>query len=443
MKKILLMLSLLFLVCINCNSCAPNYKTVPLYCEVKDTNIDLAEKLSNKLKLKEGETVNLTNTNININTVGEYTAEFKIINEEGEYQILECVIYVEDNTSPQLLFDNNPITIMCDNGDPFFSTDIDPLIRNNIIAIDNYDEKITIIDYYLNDFDNSKIGSYDIYVTIMDSSGNSAADYLTVVVSDNPYLSYEKAKQEKGVYIKKNNGFFLPANESAYFCEGHGYWDHINTIATFLDPGPTVISSGEKIVLFSKDSIDNINKYEYSYYRTEGLTSFYTIPLIIEDEVGHAFHEFSTHRIYKHTLSKLYSDIDGKTVAAINGFSFDEMISNGSLTQIYYNRGIGSDTARYIINSNSSQDTLSISYYSGTNLCNENIASNYLFYNLGYFKNSSIEIRDPDYKTKGAETTNEGYVIIDTSFLPKGTYILEQYSGGNIYTSDRYLIQIN
>ena len=426
MKKLLILFTAILCILLFTVSCAPNYKTTSLYCEVGDSNIDLASSLAEDLGIKEGESVSLTHSNMDINTIGEYTAEFKITNEKDEAQILECIVYVEDNTAPQISFAENPISIMCDNGDSAFTTNIDSLIKSNIIATDNYDKDITNISYDIKGFNNSEIGSYDIVVTVTDSSYNSTSEHMTVNVLDNPYYSLEKAKKTTGLFVKTDDGNYIPVNKGSTLNDDQNE-AHYSGTPVFKDYEPTEINNNELLVLFTDSSYNRLLDSDNCFYKVNENDLFYTIPARIdycdyilnyESKLGGSDREYNSN--YSPLIN--YSS----TIISIDGYDIADWVNTSEAVYLFSSGVAGVD--HYNIRVNTPR-TVKITYTNSSNqLVDFNANANCLCYFIGdSYHNSNY--KKPDYKVTGFEPSYEGYLIVDTSMLSPGKYIYQSNIG--------------
>lgn len=138
--------------------------------------------------------VKIISSNVNINEVGEYKILYAFeMNSLNIHKYLYRTVKVIDNLPPELTVDSDEkITAYLDDKFKF------PEYK----AIDNYDGDITDKVKVQTNLDTSKLGTYEINYSVVDSNGNETTDTITVEVKrkKNPYVVVSISKQTLQYY---------------------------------------------------------------------------------------------------------------------------------------------------------------------------------------------------------------------------------------------------
>lgn len=137
-------------------------------------------------------------SNINVNKVGNYEVTYSVTNSKGKKkQEVTRIVKVRDSKKPTLtLKKGSPYKVQ------YGSTFKEP----GYIAHDNYDGNITSKVTEKGNVDTNKLGSYKLYYTVQDSSGNSITKIRIVKVVDETAPKIELIGNEK-VIINKNSNY--------------------------------------------------------------------------------------------------------------------------------------------------------------------------------------------------------------------------------------------
>lgn len=145
-----------------------------------NSNYDLYTLLNEK----NVSNIEIVNSNIDMNKLGNYEIELKIVYASGKEKNKKLEVEVVDTTKP--IFSGN------DNIELIIDEEFNPL--EYVKAIDNYDgdisDKITI----LSNTTNTKVeGKYKVTFSVVDSNGNQETFNLNVNVMDKKYVGINLA----------------------------------------------------------------------------------------------------------------------------------------------------------------------------------------------------------------------------------------------------------
>lgn len=154
---------------------------------------DLFNLVDNNNNVKLADIEYEISTDLDINTLGEYTYKYIIKYNHKEYRLTR-IIDVIDDTPPEIIIDET-------------------LLKNNVCnvsnnkeikAIDNYDGELTNKVKIDGKVDNKKEGTYTITYTISDASSNKTSNSRTVTVISQKNLDIINKKKEIENYITNN-----------------------------------------------------------------------------------------------------------------------------------------------------------------------------------------------------------------------------------------------
>ncbi|ERJ11262.1 immunoglobulin-like domain-containing protein [Haloplasma contractile] len=129
----------------------------------------------------------ITDNNVDLNTLGEYTITFKATDSEGNETTETMTVQVVDTTDPVIVVSDEEYEVHSD----------EPTWADLVAVTDNYDDNVTIdIDYSSLDF--SAVGTYTVTVTATDASGNESTATFEVSIMDttDPVITVEDHSYE-------------------------------------------------------------------------------------------------------------------------------------------------------------------------------------------------------------------------------------------------------
>lgn len=245
-------------------------------------------------------------------------------------------------------------------------------------------------------------------------------------------LSYSEAKSQGGFFVMKSENSFVPLEEDMKDFTEHSYNDNI----FFTDAGsekiPKVGKTG-KIVLFSNKSIEDT--YWFVPVQDEG----YTIPFEFfysSEEVYITDLEFSQ--------GSNYNDYQVEDVRLrYTGYTnreFKKQIDfiNEKASKESYDSDIifPEELCPYelpcsnvnVFRGNKYLEKVTISFYAGTSYCEETFVADLKYYIFDGCEKHNFNKTPAEYYYSGTavipEFTKEGYVILDTSSLSNGKYVI-------------------
>ena len=260
-------------------------------------------------------------------------------------------------------------------------------------------------------------------------------------------LSYSEAKTQSGFFVMKSENNFVPLQEDMLFFNPHPatYNDNIFFTDAKNEKIPKVKES-EKIVLFSSKSI----KEEYWFVSVE--EEGYTIPFEFFCRSGEVY--------IKDLEFNQKSDYDDYQVKDIRlrytGYTnkrFErqvDVISNKIAEESYNSNivfpSIVCPNAKYchdtcVFECTNYMESVAIAFYAGTNYCEETFYADLKYYIFdGCEKTKYKGIYTEKYYSGTAitpEFTKEGYVVLDTSSLPNGKYVIANLNDRVIFEISR------
>ncbi len=270
---------------------------------------------------------------------------------------------------------------------------------------------------------------------------------INVTEEKNKGLSYSEAKDQGGFFVMKSENSFVPLQEDMLFFNPHPatYNDNIFFTDVENEKIPKVEES-QKIVLFSNKSI----KEEYWFVSVED--EGYTIPFEFFLRSGEVyikdleFKQNSNYDDYQVKNIRLgYTGYTNKRferpIDVINNKTAEESYNSDIVfpSIVCPNAKYCNDTS--VFECTEYMESVSIAFYAGTNYCEETFYADLKYYVFDGCEKTNIKsIYTEKYYSGTAitpEFTKEGYVVLDTSSLHNGKYVIANLNNRVIFEISR------
>jgi hypothetical protein len=145
-----------------------------IYIDVFGIYEELGLTVSDNYNQTEDITIDIV-ANVKVDVVGIYLVRYKVYDSSGNMTEIERKVHIVDSIAPTATINGDSVIDL-----EVFSIFTDP----GVLATDNYNESKDIDVEIDTDLDMTKLGSYTITYTVIDSSGNSSEYSRTVNVVD-------------------------------------------------------------------------------------------------------------------------------------------------------------------------------------------------------------------------------------------------------------------